>query len=52
LGLAKKILIEDDEIDSNSSLKLVLEENGFKIDVLKDPLLALKNLLPNCYNLL
>jgi DNA-binding response OmpR family regulator len=33
----KKILVVDDEIDSNPSLKLVLEENGFKVDVFKDP---------------
>ncbi|MBV9668948.1 MAG: response regulator, partial [Nitrososphaeraceae archaeon] len=49
---AKKILIVDDEIDSNPSLKLVLEENGFKVNVFKDPLLALKKLLPNFYDLL
>ncbi|MBV9178587.1 MAG: response regulator [Nitrososphaeraceae archaeon] len=49
---AKKILIVDDDIDSNPSLKLVLEENGFKVDVFKDPLLALENLQPNFYDLL
>ena len=48
----KKILVVDDEIDSNPSLKLVLEENGFKVDVFKDPLLALENLQPNFYDLL
>jgi len=52
LESAKKILIVDDDIDSNPSLKLVLEENGFKVDVFKDPLLALENLQPNFYDLL
>jgi DNA-binding NtrC family response regulator len=52
LELTKKILVVDDEIDSNPSLKLVLEDNGFKVDVFKDPLLALENLKPNFYDLL
>jgi len=52
LGLAKKILVVDDEIDSNPTLKLVLEENGFKVDVLKDPLSALENIKTNFYDLL
>jgi len=52
LRLAKKILVVDDEIDSNPSLKLVLEENGFKVDVFKDPLSALENIKTNLYDLL
>jgi DNA-binding response OmpR family regulator len=44
LGLAKKILVVDDEIDSNPSLKVVLEENGFKVDIFKDTLSALENI--------
>ena len=31
------VLIVDDDIDSNPSLKLVFEENGFKVDVFKEP---------------
>ena len=49
---SKKILVVDDEIDSNPSLKLVFEEDSFKVDVSKDPLLALENLKPNFYDLL
>jgi DNA-binding response OmpR family regulator len=52
LGLTKKILVIDDQIDSNPSLKLVLEENGFKVDVFKDPLLALEKIKTNLYDLL
>jgi DNA-binding NtrC family response regulator len=48
----KKILVVDDEIDSNPSLKLVLEDNGFKVDVFNDPLSALENLKPEFYDLL
>jgi DNA-binding response OmpR family regulator len=49
LESTKKILIVDDEIDSNPSLKLAFKENGFKVDVFKDPLLALESLKPNFY---
>jgi DNA-binding response OmpR family regulator len=52
LELLKKILVIDDEIDSNPSLKLVLEDNGFKVDVFNDPLSALENLKPEFYDLL
>ena len=53
MELPKKIiLVVDDEIDSNPGLKLVLEDNGFKVDVFKDPLSALESLKPNFYDLL
>ena len=39
----KRILIVDDESDVNLTLKMVLEENGFKVDSFTDPLLALEN---------
>jgi two-component system catabolic regulation response regulator CreB/two-component system response regulator ChvI len=39
----KKVLIVDDEPDVNLSLKMTLEENGFKIDSFTDPLSALEN---------
>jgi DNA-binding response OmpR family regulator len=39
--LMKRILVVDDELDSNLALKLVLEDNGFKVDAFTDPLLAL-----------
>jgi DNA-binding response OmpR family regulator len=36
-------LIVDDEYDMNLLFKMVLEENGFKVDSFTDPLLALEN---------
>ena len=39
----KRVLIVDDEPDLNITLKMVLEENGFKVDSFTDPLSALEN---------
>jgi two-component system catabolic regulation response regulator CreB/two-component system response regulator ChvI len=39
----KKVLLVDDEPDLNLTLKLNLEENGFKVDSFTDPLVALEN---------
>ena len=39
----KRILVVDDEPDVIFTLKIVLEENGFKVDSFTDPLLALQN---------
>jgi DNA-binding response OmpR family regulator len=39
----KRILIVDDEPDLTLSLKMTLEENGFKVDTFTDPLSALEN---------
>jgi DNA-binding response OmpR family regulator len=39
----KRVLLVDDEPDHNLTLKMVLEENGFKVDSFTDPLLALRN---------
>ena len=39
----KRILVVDDEHDTNLTLKVVLEESGFKVDSFKDPLAALRN---------
>jgi CheY-like chemotaxis protein len=39
----KRVLIVDDEPDVILTLKMVLEENGFKVDSFTDPLLALQN---------
>ncbi|HEX7209187.1 MAG TPA: response regulator [Nitrososphaeraceae archaeon] len=36
-------MIVDDEYDMNLLFKMVLEENGFKVDSFTDPLLALEN---------
>ena len=39
----KRVLLVDDEPDLNLTLKLNLEENGFKVDSFTDPLSALEN---------
>jgi two-component system, OmpR family, response regulator ChvI len=39
----KRVLIVDDEPDLTLSLKMTLEENGFKVDTFTDPLSALEN---------
>jgi two-component system, OmpR family, response regulator ChvI len=41
--MSKRVLMVDDESDVNLTLKIVLEENGFKVDSFTDPLLALQN---------
>ena len=41
--IEKRILIVDDEPDANLLFKIVLEENGFKVDSFTDPLSALEN---------
>ena len=50
--LMKRVLVVDDELDSNLALKLVLEDNGFKVDTFTDPLLALENFKAGMYVLL
>jgi two-component system catabolic regulation response regulator CreB/two-component system response regulator ChvI len=39
----KRVLLVDDEPDLNLTIKIILEENGFKVDSFTDPLLALEN---------
>jgi DNA-binding response OmpR family regulator len=39
----KKVLIVDDEPDVNLTLKMVLEDNGFKVDSFTYPFLALES---------
>jgi CheY-like chemotaxis protein len=49
----KRILIVDDEPDITFTLKVILEENGFKeVDVFNEPLLALQNFKSRVYSLL
>jgi DNA-binding response OmpR family regulator len=38
----KRVLLVDDEPDLNLTLKIILEENGFKVDSFTDPLSALE----------
>ena len=42
-NMKNKILIVDDEDDISLLFKMVLEENGFKVDTFNDPLMALQN---------
>ncbi len=39
----KRVLLVDDEPDLNLTIKVILEDNGFKVDSFTDPLLALEN---------
>ena len=41
--MSKRVLLVDDEPDLNLTLKITLEENGFKVDSFTDPLSALEN---------
>jgi two-component system, OmpR family, response regulator ChvI len=47
-----RIMVVDDEDDIILELRVVLEENGFKVDSFNDPLLALENFKANLYDLL
>jgi DNA-binding response OmpR family regulator len=44
-------LIVDDEDDVNLLFKMVLEDNGFKVDTFNDPLVALQNFRAGVYDL-
>jgi DNA-binding response OmpR family regulator len=47
-----RILIVDDEDDINLLFKMVLEDNGYKVDTFNDPLVALQNFRAGSYDLL
>jgi DNA-binding response OmpR family regulator len=47
-----RILIVDDEDDINLLFKMVLEDDGFKVDTFNDPLVALQNFSAGSYDLL
>jgi DNA-binding response OmpR family regulator len=47
-----RILIVDDEDDNNLLFKMVLEDDGFKVDTFNDPLVALQNFTAGSYDLL
>jgi PleD family two-component response regulator len=47
----KRLLVVDDEYDTNLTLKVVLEESGFKVDSFTDPLAALQNFKTGVYDL-
>jgi len=48
---SKRILLVDDEADVISLFKMVLEMNGFEVDVYTDPAAALSSFKPNSYGL-
>jgi len=47
----KKILIIDDELDVTITLRMVLEQNGFKTDYYTNSVLAYKNFRDGLYDL-
>jgi DNA-binding response OmpR family regulator len=47
----KRILVVDDEYDVSLSIKVVLEENGFKVDSFNDASEALENFTTGIYDL-
>ena len=47
-----RIMVVDDEDDIILELRVVLEQNGFKVDPFNDPLLALENFKADLYDLL
>ena len=50
--MKNRILIVDDEDDINLLFKMVLEDNGYKVDTFNDPLAALQNFTAGSYDLL
>jgi DNA-binding response OmpR family regulator len=50
--MKNRILIVDDEDDINLLFKIVLEDNGFKVDIFNDPFVALQNFTAGAYDLL
>ncbi|HEY7109574.1 MAG TPA: response regulator [Nitrososphaeraceae archaeon] len=48
----QKLLIVDDEPDITLSFKMILENNGFKVDVYNDPVEALNSFTASSYDLL
>jgi DNA-binding response OmpR family regulator len=50
--MQNRILIVDDEDDINLLFKMVLEDNGFKVDTFNDPLVALQNFTAGSFDLL
>ena len=47
-----RIMVVDDEDDIILELRVVLEDNGFKVDSFSDPLVALGNFKADLYDLL
>jgi DNA-binding response OmpR family regulator len=50
--MKNRILIVDDDDDLNLLFKMVLEDDGFKVDTFNDPIVALQNFTAGSYDLL
>ena len=48
----KKILVVDNESDITFTLQSILEDNGFIVYIYTDPVLALRNLQANSYDVI
>lgn len=48
----RQVLVVDDELDITLTLKSVLENSGFSVDLFNDPLVALQNFKTNFYDLI
>ena len=51
IDMSTRVLLVDDESDVNASLREVLEQNRFKVDCFRSPLLALESFKPHFYDL-
>lgn len=47
----RTVMIIDDELDITTPIKILLEDNGFRVTVYNDPQLALQNFRPSLYDL-
>ena len=52
ITMTKKILVIDDESDVTFTIKNILEDNGFAVDIFNDPILALIYYKVNFYDLI
>ena len=52
ITMTKKILVIDDESDVIFTIKNILEDNGFAVDIFNDPILALNYYKVNFYDLI
>ena len=46
------LIVEDPKRDSNATLKLELERNGFSVDTFSDPLIALSNFRAGLFHMI
>jgi signal transduction histidine kinase len=51
-SIIKRILLVDDDLDINITIKKILEDNGYFVNVFSNPISALKEYQKNLYNLI